>query len=228
MNGENVVVLHPNLSKRRNMKKIFLIVITVLGLLGCLSAQAQTETRWGVTAGANYNEVHFKQSNIMPVDKGFGPMVGLTGEMNIQGIGFGVDLSLLYSMRGGKLHYGDYKIWSSLGLGNETVRMHYLDVPLNLKFRWHKMNGFEDKLMPFVAVGPTFSFLVGSNLRDVNHYTPVSVILHFGAGIELYRHLQLQGGFNFSVGQTMRTKLLDDNIAKNRYWTLTATYFFKE
>ena len=210
------------------MKKISLIIVAVLALLCGVTASAQTETRWGVTAGANYNEIHFKQSDIMPVDKAFGPMLGLTGEMNIQGIGFGVDLSLLYSMRGGKLHYGDYKIWSSLGLGDEMVRMHYLDVPLNLKFRWHRMNGFEDKLMPFVAVGPTFSFLVGSNLKDVNNYTPVSVIMHFGAGIELYRHLQLQGGFNFSIGQTLRTKLLDENIAKNRYWTITAPYFFKE
>ena len=210
------------------MRKISLFIIAVLALLCGATASAQTETRWGVTAGANYNEIHFKQSDIMPVDKAFGPMVGLTGEMNIQGIGFGVDLSLLYSMRSGKLHYGDYKVWSSLGIGNETVRMHSIDVPLNLKFRWHKMNGFEDKLMPFVAVGPTFSFLVSSNLKDVNHYTPVSVIMHFGAGIELYRHLQLQGGFNFSIGQTLRTQLLDENIAKNRYWTLTATYFFKE
>ncbi|MBR5728310.1 MAG: PorT family protein [Muribaculaceae bacterium] len=210
------------------MRKISLFIIAVLALLCGATASAQTETRWGVTAGANYNEIHLKQSDIMPVDKAFGPMVGLTGEMNIQGIGFGVDLSLLYSMRSGKLHYGDYKVWSSLGIGNETVRMHSIDVPLNLKFRWHKMNGFEDKLMPFVAVGPTFSFLVSSNLKDVNHYTPVSVIMHFGAGIELYRHLQLQGGFNFSIGQTLRTQLLDENIAKNRYWTLTATYFFKE
>ena len=210
------------------MKKISLFIVAVLALLYSATASAQTETRWGVTAGANYNEIHFKQSDIMPVDKAFGPMVGLTGEMNIQGIGFGVDLSLLYSMRSGKLHYGDYKVWSSLGIGDETVRMHSIDVPLNLKFRWHKMDGFEDKLMPFVAVGPTFSFLVGSNLKDVNHYTPVSVIMHFGAGIELYRHLQLQGGFNFSIGQTLRTQLLDENIAKNRYWTLTATYFFKE
>ena len=210
------------------MRKISLFIIAVLALLCGATASAQTETRWGVTAGANYNEIHLKQSDIMPVDKAFGPMVGLTGEMNIQGIGFGVDLSLLYSMRSGKLHYGDYKVWSSLGIGNETVRMHSIDVPLNLKFRWHKLNGFEDKLMPFVAVGPTFSFLVSSNLKDVNHYTPVSVIMHFGAGIELYRHLQLQGGFNFSIGQTLRTQLLDENIAKNRYWTLTATYFFKE
>ena len=210
------------------MNKISRILVAVLAIVATLTAQAQTETRWGITAGANYNEVHFKQSNIMPVDRNFGPTVGLTGEMNIQGIGFGLDASLLYSMRGGKLHYGDYKIWSSLGLGTETVRMHTIDVPINLKFRWHRMNGFENTLMPFVAVGPNFSFLVGKNLPNVNRYKTVSVVLHFGLGVELFRHLQLQAGYNFSVGETLRTQLLDDNIAKNRFWNVSATYFFKE
>ncbi len=210
------------------MKKISrILAVALLGFVA-LTGQAQTDTRWGITAGANYNEIHFKQSDIMPVDRAFGPTVGLTGEMNIQGIGFGLDASLLYSMRGSKLHYGDYKIWSSLGLGTETVSMHTIDVPINLKFRWHKMNGFENTLMPFVAVGPTFSFLVGKNLPDVNQYKTVSVVLHFGLGVELFRHLQIQGSYNFSVGETLRTRLLDDNIAKNRYWALTATYFFKE
>lgn len=202
--------------------------MVVLGALNCLTSHAQTETRWGVTVGANYNELHFKQNDIMTVDRGFGPMAGLTGEMNIQGIGFGVDASLLYSMRTSKLHYGDHKVWSSLGLSSETIQMHYIDVPINLKFKWHKMNGFENKLMPFIAAGPTFSFLAGKNLKDVNKYTAVSVILHFGVGVELFRHLQLQGGYNFSVGETMRTRLLDENIAKNRYWNVSATYFFKE
>lgn len=210
------------------MNKISRILVAVLAIVTALTAQAQTETRWGITAGANYNEVHFKQSNIMPVDRNFGPTVGLTGEMNIQGIGFGLDASLLYSMRGGKLHYGDYKVWSSLGLGTETVRMHTIDVPINLKFRWHRMNGFENTLMPFVAVGPNFSFLVGKNLPNVNRYKTVSVVLHFGLGVELFRHLQLQAGYNFSVGETLRTQLLDDNIAKNRFWNVSATYFFKE
>ena len=221
--------LHPiSKSKTTQMNKISRIFMAVVAMLAVVAAQAQTSTRWGVTAGANYNQVHFKQSDIMPVDRAFGPTVGLTGELNIQGIGFGLDASLLYSMRGSKLHYGDYKVWSSLGLGDETVRMHTIDVPINLKFRWHKMNGFENTLMPFVAAGPTFSFLVGKNLPDANRYKTVSVVLHFGAGIELFRHLQLQGGYNFSVGETLRTRLLDDNIAKNRYWSLTATYFFKE
>lgn len=196
-------------------------------LLAGVSASAQTTSRWGVTLGANYNQMHFKQSDIMDVDRVFSPMAGLMGELNFAGIGFGVDASLLYSMRASKLHYGDHLVWSSVGLGNEMCRIHYIDVPLNLKFKYHNLNGFEDKLMPLVAVGPTFSFVVGKNLQNANKYSPVSVNMHFGLGVELYRKVQIQGGFNFSIGETFRTHLLDENIAKNRYWTLTATYFIK-
>lgn len=208
--------------------KITSILIIALAALAALAAQAQTQTRWGVTAGANFNTLHFKQSDIMDVDRAFGPKAGLTGEMNFPGIGFGLDASLLYSMRGAKLHYGDHKVWSSVGLGTEDCRIHYLDLPINLKFRYHRLNGFESKLMPFVAVGPTFSFLLGKNLEQANQYRTVSVLMHFGAGVELFRHLQLQAGYSFSIGETMRTRLLDENIAKNRCWSVTATYFFKE
>ena len=83
--------LHPvSKSKTTQMNKISRIFMAVVAMLAVVAAQAQTSTRWGVTAGANYNQVHFKQSDIMPVDRAFGPTVGLTGEMNIQGIGFGL------------------------------------------------------------------------------------------------------------------------------------------
>ena len=63
------------------------------------TAMAQSSSRWGVTAGANINSIHFKQSDIMPSKSSWGPQVGVTGEMNFSGLGFGVDGSLLYSLR---------------------------------------------------------------------------------------------------------------------------------
>ena len=32
--------------------------------------------------------------------------------------------------------------------------------------------------------------------------------------------VQLKGGYNFSIGQTMHTTILDDNVAKNCTWYL--------
>ena len=158
----------------------------------------------------------------------FGPSIGVTGDMMIPGVGFGIDASILYTMRQGRLHLGDRRVWESLGLGNEVARQHYIDVPLNLKFRYSKLGGLESTLMPFIYAGPTFSFLVGHNkVGDALKYTGVNVLLHAGIGVELFNKVQVSGGYSFSVGQNLGTKLLDDNVAKHRTWFVQATYFFK-
>ena len=207
------------------MKKTFLLIAALL--LTASAAMAQTTSRWGITAGANFNEVHFKQTDIVPSKRAWGPQVGVTGEMNFSGVGFGVDGGLLYTLKQGKVNYGNRTIWDAIGAGNETVLMHYLDVPLHLKLKWHRLGGFETALMPLVYAGPQFSFLVGGNNRNINAYSPVSVYLDMGAGIEIKERLQLRAGYNFSIGQTFHTKLLDDNVAKNRTWYFNVTWFLK-
>jgi len=207
------------------MKKIALLLATLL--LIAASANAQTASRWGVTAGVNYNQVHFKQSDIMPVDRMCGPLLGVTGEMNFAGIGFGVDGSVLYSLRQGKLHYGDKLVWSSVGAGDETCSMHYLDIPLHLKFKYHNLGGLESDIMPLAYVGPQFSFLMHGNLGNLNEYKTVNVYLDMGVGCEIKERVQLKVGYCFSIGQSLHTVLLDDNVAKNRCWNASLTYFFK-
>lgn len=201
--------------------------IIALALMSALSSVAQPVRRWGVTVGGNYNEIHFKQTDIFDSDRMFGGSVGITGDMMIPGVGFGVDGSILYTLRQGRLHLGDKMIWSSQGIETQAARQHYIDVPINLKFRYSKLGGFESTLMPFIYAGPTFSFLVGHNkVGDALKYTTVNVLLHAGIGVELFNKVQVSGGYSFSVGQNLGTKLLDDNVAKHRTWFLQATYFF--
>lgn len=207
------------------MKKTFLLIAALL--LTATAAMAQTTSRWGITAGANFNEVHFKQTDIVPSKRAWGPQVGVTGEMNFSGVGFGVDGGLLYTLKQGKVNYGDRTIWSSIGAGDETVSMHYLDVPLHLKLKWRRLGGLENTIMPLIYAGPQFSFLVGGSNRNLNAYSPVSVYLDLGAGIEVIERWQLRAGYNFSIGQSFHTKLLDDNVAKNRTWYVNLTWFFK-
>ena len=83
----------------------------------------------------------------------------------------------------------------------------------------------ETTIMPMVYVGPQFSFLLHGTHSDLNSYPPVNVYLDMGVGCELFERWQLRGGYNFSVGQTFHTKLLDDNVAKNRTWYINLTYF---
>ena len=147
--------------------------------------------------------------------------------MNFSGVGFGVDGGLLYTLKQGKVNYGDRTIWSSIGAGDETVSMHYLDVPLHLKLKWRRLGGLENTIMPLIYAGPQFSFLVGGSNRNLNAYSPVSAYLDLGAGIEVIERWQLRAGYNFSIGQSFHTKLLDDNVAKNRTWYVNLTWFFK-
>lgn len=211
------------------MKRLLIsfVACMALALVFAPHTQAQNESRWGVIAGANFNNIHFKQNNFMETQVGISPKVGVTGELNIADVGFAIDGSLLYSMRSGKINYGAHTVWSSIGLGNETCQMHYLDVPLNVKFKYHNLGGFENKIKPMLAVGPTFSFLLGKNLGDVNEYRPVSVLLHAAAGMELFNRVQVQVSYSFSIGETLRTRLLDENIAKNRCWSASVAYYFK-
>lgn len=207
------------------MKKIIFLITTLL--ITTAAASGQTTSRWGITAGANINEVHFKQHDIVPSKRAWGPQLGVTGEMNFSGIGFGVEASALYSLKQGKVNYGDRTMWATEGAGNETVSMHYMDVPLHLKFKWHRLSGFESTLMPLAYFGPQFSFLMNGNHSELNKYSPVSVYLDMGIGCEIKERVQLRGGYNFSIGQSFHTKLLDDNVAKNRTWYFNVTWFLK-
>ena len=207
------------------MKKIILFITTLL--IATAAASGQTTSRWGITAGATINEVHFKQHDIVPSKRAVGPQLGVTGEMNFSGIGFGVEGSLLYSLKQGKVNYGERTIWESQGLGDEMVSMHYLDVPLHLKFKYNRLGGAESTIMPMVFVGPQFSFLMHGNHGDINKYSPVSVYLDMGLGCELMERVQLRGGYNFSIGQSFHTKMLDENVAKNRTWYFNVTWFLK-
>jgi len=205
--------------------KIVMLLAAVL--LTTVAAVGQTTSRWGVTAGVNYNQVHFKQSDILPTKRQAGPILGVTGEMNFAGAGFGVDGSILYSLRQGKVDYGSKLAWSSIGAGNERVSMHFIDVPLHLMFKYHNLGGTETTFMPLVYAGPQFSFLLHGNNTGLNDYKRVHVYVDMGVGCELFERWQVRAGYHFSVGQTFHTKLLDDNVAKNRCWYATLTYFLK-
>ena len=207
------------------MKKIILFITTLL--IATAAASGQTTSRWGITAGATINEVHFKQHDIVPSKRAVGPQLGVTGEMNFSGIGFGVEGSLLYTLKQGKVNYGERTIWESQGFGDEMVSMHYLDMPLHLKFKYNRLGGAESTIMPMVFVGPQFSFLMHGNHGNINKYSPVSVYLDMGLGCELMERVQLRGGYNFSIGQSFHTKMLDENVAKNRTWYFNVTWFLR-
>lgn len=207
-------------------RKTALLIAAVIVIFSSITAQAQN-SHWGVVVGGNYNKIHFKQQDIFAVDKGFGATAGLMGEIMLPGVGFGFEGQFLYTLRSSKLHMGDRRVWESLGLGDERLLLHYIDVPISLKFKYRNMNGFENTLAPLIYAGPVFSFLVGhSKVGDQIRYDRFNIGLRIGIGAELFSRVQISANYTFSMGEALRTKLLDEHSAKNRCWTVSAIYLF--
>lgn len=186
---------------------------------------ASAEFRWGPTAGANFGTLHWKQK-LLQTSGRTGLQAGLLGELMIPGIGFGIDLGLRYSMNGAHENFGDFKIWNSDGIKNQDVWMHTIQIPLNLKFKWTRMNGFEQTLAPFVFGGPVFNFNIATNDQPALEHPLGFVAMQCGAGVELFEHWQISGGYSWGISYQVRTIKLDNYSAQTRGWFVNAAYLF--
>ena len=131
-------------------------------LFAITAISASAEFRWGPAAGVNFSTFHWKQ-NIANTSHLTGFNAGLAGELMIPGIGFGIDLGLKYNLHGAHVDFGDHKIWAIDGIKNQNIWLHTLEIPLNLKFKWTRMNGLERIIAPCVYCVPFFNFTLVSN-----------------------------------------------------------------
>ncbi len=199
-----------------------LLILTVI-LATALTASA--EFRWGPTAGVNFSTFHWKQK--LTTTKGLtGGQVGVLGELMIPGIGFGIDMGLRYNAHGANVNFGDFPVWSSDGIKNQDVWMHVIEVPFNLKFKWTRMNGFEQYLAPFVFGGPVFSFNVATNKQPALEHPGAYVSMQCGAGVELWEHYQVSAGYSWGISYEIRTVKLDNYSAQPRGWFINLAYLF--
>lgn len=187
---------------------------------------ASAEFRWGPTVGVNFSTFNWKQK-LAKTSAKTGVQAGLAGELMIPGIGFGIDLGLRYNMHGARVNFGDFPIWNSDGIKNQNVWMHTIEVPLNLKFKWTRMNGFEQYLAPFVFGGPTFNFDIATNDQPALEHPGAYVAMQCGAGVELLERYQISAGYSWGISYEIRTKKLDNYSAQPRGWFINLTYFIK-
>ena len=117
------------------IKKIFALVAALSIAFG-----AAAEFRWGPTAGLNVSSFFWKQK-LCKTTQLAGFQAGIMGEVMIPGIGFGIDMALKYHLNGATVNFGEHEVWASDGIGNQKVWMHTLEIPLNLRFKWTRMQG---------------------------------------------------------------------------------------
>lgn len=199
-----------------------LILLTTL-MTAVLTASA--EFRWGPTAGVNFSTFNWKQK-LLDTKGRTGGQAGIAAELMIPGIGFGIDLGLRYGLNGAHENFGDFEVWKSDGINNQNVWMHTIQIPLNLKFKWTRMNGFEQTLAPFVFGGPVFNFTVATNKQPALEHPLGFVAMQCGAGVELFEHWQISGGYSWGISYQIRTKKLDNYSAQPRGAFVNIAYLF--
>ncbi len=205
------------------MKRI-LSLILFLSIL-TVSFKASAQFRYGPTVGIDLTTLNFKQ-DLFKIDQSVGYQAGVLGELMFPGIGFGIDLGLLYTQRGATLDLGNREIWASQGYGRERSYLHYIELPVNLRFKWTRMNGLEDYIAPFVFGGPTFSFLAAHSRLKAFEYAGADLGLQAGVGFELWKRWQIQGSYIWGMTYALKATKLTDFSARNRTWTLRLTYLF--
>ena len=204
-------------------RSIIAIVIVIAALAGVRDAHA--EFRWSGEAGPTINNLVFKQ-NLVSVSQTVGYTGGIHGEMMFSGIGFGLDFGLLYNQQGAKVNLGEREVWSSLGYGNQNVYIHNIMIPFNLRFKYTRLNGLEDKIAPLVFGGPVFDIQVAHGGPDAYKFSGGDLGLTCGVGVELFKRWQITGSYTWGMTYVLKTKLLDDFSARSRQWTIRAAYFF--
>lgn len=204
--------------------RLYRLIAAVMLFIG-VAAPASAEFRWGPTAGVNFSNFHFKQK-LIDTDMAVGPNAGLMGEIMIPGIGFGVDFALKYNMHGANVHFGQKEVWASDGYGTEKVRLHTLEVPVNLRFKWTRMNGLENYIAPLAYVGPVFNFTLGHSDVKALEYPGACVGVQCGLGVELMRRLQISAGYYWGLTYEIRTVKLDNFSAQPRSWVVNAAWLF--
>lgn len=191
-----------------------------------MAAGASAKFRWGPTVGANFLHYTCSQGLVETGMKpGFG--VGVQCEVMIPGIGFGIDFGLKYVNRGGEMKFGEYKIWNVDGITNTNLRMHTIQVPANVRFKYTRLNGLESKIAPIVFGGPQFNFNVAnSKCKAVDRYG-VSVGLGCGLGVELFKQYQITAGYLWDMTEDFKTYKLDDFNCSLQGWFVDFTFLFK-
>lgn len=202
------------------MKRYILILLIAL-----TATAAHAQFRYGPAVGATITNLTFKQ-DIVDVNRVAGGTAGIQAEMMFPGIGFGIDLGLLYDMGGAKVNLGEKKIWAVDGYGNERLTLHYIQIPVHLRFKWTRMGGLEDIVAPFVFGGPEFNILAGHSKCDAMDYAGGTLSLSAGLGFEFRKHWQISGCYGWGMTYAMKGRLLDNWSARQNGWTVRLTYLF--
>ncbi len=194
-------------------------------ILICCTTTAKAEFRYGPTAGLMICHPRFKQV-LFPTQDKVGGNIGIMGENIFPGIGLGITAGIEYQYHGAGLSLGDREMWGSQGYGDENVSLHYIAIPIHLRWKWTRLNGLEEKIAPFIYGGPTFGIIAGHSKLEAFDFSHGDLSIDCGLGFELFRHFQISGGYSFGMTYAYKAKILNNFSARTNAWTIRLAYLF--
>ncbi len=218
----------------KNYKKVILTLL--VAILGMGAANAQL--RFGIKAGVNLNHLHLSsvKDNLVDNNKA-GFTGGLMTEFQVPVIGLCFDLSAMYThMSSSVVTKPTYSSQSDQIGGGEVTGLakNFLEIPINIKYKIG-LPVVSRIITPFIFTGPSFAIRLDKNKKDADIQTKgTQAVWNVGIGVELIRHLQIQGGYGFGINNVVKTvnKLGADTHGvgfdklRNNYWTITAAWLF--
>lgn len=203
----------------KNLKH--LIIVAMMAVFAC--GQANAEFRFGIKAGLNVNKLHLSDyKENFNSDNQCGFTAGVMTEFTVPIVGIGFDLSLMYTHMKNEINEGE----------NEgTVGKNFLEIPLNLKYKFN-IPVINSIIRPMVYTGPTMALKLDKSTFEGISTKTVQMGWNLGLGLELFKHLQVSGGYTFGMNNVAKkipgvnNMNIGDIKVKNNYWTITAAYLF--
>lgn len=205
----------------KSYKKLLLTLLVALCGIGISNAQF----RFGVKAGLNINKLHLSDvKQNLDDDNRCGYTLGAMAEFQVPIIGIGVDASLMYTRMNSKVEET---------VNNEVYTVsnnkNFFEIPVNLKYKIG-LPIVGSIVTPYITTGPSFAFKLDKN-KDVHVQTKgCQVVWNVGVGVELIKHLQIQGQYGFGVNNIAKHVVDADKVGnvkiRNNYWTVTAAWLF--
>ncbi len=212
------------------MKKYLSLVLLAVAMMFARPAHAQLQ--FGAKGGFNVSKIKFSK-DVFESSNRTGWFIGPTVKYTLPVLGLGVDASALYEQRSSKVTD------SSTAGGEAAVEQKHVIVPVNLRLGF----GASSVASVFVFAGPQFSFNVGDDrfswkskddLTHVFQLKKSSLSVNVGAGVTLFKHLQVAANYNIAPGKTGEAKVknvVDDAYntiidGKTNTFQLSAAYYF--
>lgn len=184
------------------MKKIY-IILAAAALFMCVPFCADAQ-HFGVKAGANFSDPE------SDVKTNLGYQAGIAVQCDLP-LWFSIQPELLFHVKGGQAAVSGKSDPQAFGLG-------YLELPVNIQ--WGPRFS-DDRFRIFVQGSPFIGYAISKDMKnargesyDWKNINRFEYGLGAGLGIQLWRHFQIVGQYNWSLGDLVRSGFAEQEFKR--------------